>query len=316
MKTIGHYIFWLKRDFARWIVRNSKLSIFLAKNCLKTFLSLFYFDWTGSTINWKEPEDFNQWLLKTSLKNSRSENKEIIAKCADKFAVRDYVSSKGFSDTLVELIGVYNNVDDIDFESLPDSFVMKMNNASGRNLICPKKSQINWDVTKETFRKWLNDRTFGLSSGEWQYSLIEPKIVIEQYLESANEASLIDYKFHCIYGEVYSCFVGYNRNPENPHSDVCFDNYDLEWNRTESIKDEYHPNRRLIERPSCYHRMVQMAKDLCKDFDYCRFDVYEVNGKLYFGEMTFTPHGCVLERCNQSFLKEALNYANNASKNG
>lgn len=316
MKTIKHYIHWIKRDIARAIVKNDRIAKFFSKHFLKLFLSLFYFDWTGKSVNWKKPEDFNQWLIQQSWKNSKSADRDKIAMCADKYSVREYVSSMGYADTLTCLYGVYKEVDDIDFESLPKSFVMKMNNASGRNLICRDKSQIDWERVKEMFRGWLPDRTFGLKSGEWQYSLIQPRIVVEEYLESLNESSIIDYKFNCINGHAYSCFVGYNRNPDNPHGDVCFDDYDIAWNRTDNIKDEWHKDRRFIEKPNNYDRMVEMAEKLSKDFNYCRFDVYEVGGKLYFGEMTFTPQGCVLEFYKDCFLREALTFASETGHYG
>lgn len=310
MKSIRHYIFWIGRDIARAVLRIRPFCLWLSRHDLKTYLSLFYFDWTGKRINWDDPSDFNQWLLKVSYNNSKSENRFKIAKCVDKYGVRDYVESCGYAPTLNELYGVYDNVDAIDFDSLPTSFVMKMNNASGRNLICPDKSMVNWPVEKEKFRVWLKDRDFGLLSGEWQYSLIEPKIVVEKYLSELDESSLIDYKFNCINGKVYSCFVGYNRNPADPHHEVCFDDYDLEWTRTESIKPEWHKDRRLIQKPSNYDLMVKMAEDMTEGFDYCRFDVYEVDGRLYFGEMTFTPQGCILEFYTDKFLLDALSYAN------
>lgn len=309
MKPLSHYIYWLKRDAVHRVLRCKPLSLFISRNCLKQYLSLFYFNWTGKKINWEQPQDFNEWLLKTSLKNSKSDKRMEIARCADKYAVRDYVEEKGYGHTLNELIGVYDNVDDIDWNSLPEKFVMKMNNASGRNLICSDKSKINWAKEKEQFRIWLKDRSFGLLTGEWQYSLIEPKIVIEKYLENLGEESLIDYKFNCINGKVYSCFVGYNRNPLDPHNEVCFDDYDLDWNRTDYIKDNWHKNRREIPKPTSFEEMKEMAENLCHGFDYCRFDLYEIDNRILFGEMTFTPQGCVLEFYNDSYLKNALVFA-------
>ena len=181
-----------------------------------------------------------------------------------------------------------------------------MNNASGRNRIFTNGLPDSDGNVLAEFNGWLRDREFGLTTGEWQYSLIEPRILIEKYLENLGETMLIDYKFNCIYGEPFSCFVGYNRNPDDPHGKVCFDDYDMDWNRTERIKPDWHENRRLIPKPQCWDEMVKMAKVLSGDFEYVRVDMYEVEGKIIFGELTFTPQGCVQEFYTDEALKEML----------
>lgn len=314
MKPLSHYIYWLKRDAVHRVLRCKPLSLFISRNCLKQYLSLFYFNWIGKKINWEQPQDFNEWLLKTSLKNSKSDKRMEIARCADKYAVRDYVEEKGYGHTLNELIGVYDNVDDIDWDSLPEKFVMKMNNASGRNLICSDKAQIDWTKEKEKFRTWLKDRSFGLLSGEWQYSLVEPKIVIEKYLENLGESSLIDYKFHCFNGNIHSCLVAYGRDSQNPHNSASYDYYDITWKRTDNIKESWHPKRKYISCPKCFDEMLMMASQLSKGFDYVRFDVYAIEDRILFGEMTFTPNGCVQEKCKESFLQELLVFAQQSTK--
>lgn len=268
---------------------------------------MFYENWTGKKMNYDDPQDFNQALIKLSWQNSRNAKmRELMPLCADKYTVREYVATRGYVDTLNELYGVYDKVDDIDFDALPNQFVMKMNNASGRNWICKNKSQCDWLERKQQFAEWLKDNEFGWQSGEWQYALIKPRIIIEKYLDSLGESSLIDYKFHCFHGEPYSCLVGYNRNPEDPHGEVCFDDYDMDWKRTERIHPTWHKNRHHIPRPKNYERMIEMARQLSRDFEYVRFDLYEVEGKILFGEMTFTPHGNVMEYYTQDTLEEML----------
>lgn len=291
----------------RSILHNTRLAHFLSKHCLKTYLAMFYENWQGRRLDYKHPQDLNQALLRLSYENSRNPKmRELIPLCVDKYAVREYIASKGYGDTLNEIYGVYDHVDDIDFESLPNQFVMKMTNASGRNWICKEKSKADWSSMKKQFAVWLQDHEFGWQTGEWQYSLIKPRIIIEKYLESLGEMSLIDYKFQCFHGEPYSCFVGYNRDPKDPHGKVCFDDYDMKWNRTERILPWWHRNRRLLSKPQSLDRMVQMARDVCRDFEYVRFDLYEIEGKILFGEMTFTPQGCVQEFYTEEALQEML----------
>lgn len=289
----------------RSILHNVPIARFLSRHFLKTYLALFYKNWTGKRMNYRHPEDLNQALIKLSYQNSRDPKmRELIPLCADKYAVRDYIASKGYGDTLNELYGVYESVEEIDFEVLPNQFVMKMNNASGRNWICTDKSVADWHHMKQQFAEWLQDNEFGWQSGEWQYALIKPRIVVEKYLESIGEVSLIDYKFQCYQGEPRSCFVAYNRNPKDPHESVCFDEYDIAWHRTENILSCWHRDRRLLPKPQCWEQMIQMARDVSEGFSYVRVDVYEIDGRILFGELTFTPHGNVMSYYTDECLKD------------
>lgn len=300
MKKI-HY----RNIIRRSILHNVPLAHFLSKYCLKTYLALFYEEWTGKRMNYRQPEDLNQAMLRLSYRNSNdSKMRELIPLCVDKYAVREYITAKGYGDTLNECYGVFDNVEDIDFDALPNRFVMKMTNASGRNWICKDKSEADWSKWKVVFAGWLKDHDFGWQTGEWQYALIKPRIVIEKYLSAFGELSPIDYKFQCFHGEPKSCFVGYDRDPEDTHGKVCFDDYDMDWKLTDNILPWWHRKRRLLPKPKCWEQMVQMARDLSKDFPYVRFDVYEIDGKILFGEMTFTPQGCVQEFYTEEYLQE------------
>jgi hypothetical protein len=260
-------------------------------------------------MNFRHPEDLNQALIKLSYENScNTKMRELIPNCVDKYAVREYIASKGYGDTLNGLIGVYDNVEAIDFDALPNQFVMKMNNASGRNWICLDKSQAKeeWPKMKAQFAEWLKDTDFGWWTGEWQYALIKPRIVVEKYLEDLGSGSLIDYKAQVFNGKVLDFFVCYNRDNEI-HEDgksgsVCYDCYDAEWNRTEDIPMSWHRNRQMVAAPKQLNRMIQMAEDCSKDFPYVRFDMYEIDGKIVFGEMTFTPHGNVMDYYTDEYL--------------
>lgn len=269
---------------------------------------MFYENWQGKRMNYHHPQDLNQALIKLSWLNSRNPKmRQLIPMCVDKYAVRDYITSKGYADTLNELYGVYENVEEIDFEALPNQFVMKMNNASGRNYICLDKTQCNWAEIMAKFAKWLKDREFGWQTGEWQYALIKPQIVVEKYLEDLGDQSLIDYKAQVFHGKVVDFFVCYNRDNEI-HEDgkagsVCYDCYDKEWNRTEDISMYWHRNRHMVAPPTQLKRMIMMAEECSKEFPYVRFDMYEIDGKIVFGEMTFTPHGNVMDYYTDEYLK-------------
>lgn len=183
---------------------------------------------------------------------------------------------------------------------------MKLNNASGRNYICTDKTKCNWGVVKAQFAEWLKDTDFGWETGEWQYKLIKPAIIVEKYLEDLGDASLIDYKFQCFNGKAFDVFVCYNRgnaiDDKAKTNEVCYDCYDLDWKLTDNITPEWHKSRQLIPKPVTFEKMKKMAEDCTSGFPYCRFDLYEIDGKIIFGEMTFTPHGNVLNFYSDEYL--------------
>lgn len=310
---LEHYYIVLRRKIIRPILQNKKLAYFLSKHCLKTYLAMFYENWMGKRMHYCHPRDLNQALIKLSWRNSRDPKmRDLVPICADKYAVRGYIESKGHAEILNELYGVYDNVDDIDFDALPNQFVMKMNNASGRNYICTDKSKCDWPTIKKEFALWLTDTEVGLDTGEWQYSLIKPRIVVEKYLKDLGVGSLIDYKAQVFHGKVVDFFVCYNRMNDISMADearsVCYDCYTPEWERTDDIIAEWHPQRQLIPKPKTLKQMIQVAEECSKDFPYCRFDMYEIDGKLLLGEMTLSPHGNVVNFYRDEYLVKMKKY--------
>ena len=299
----------LRRKIVRPIINNRKLAYFMSKNCLKIYLAMFYENWVGRRMNYRHPQDMSQELIKLSYLNSRDEKmRKLIPMCTDKYAVREYIKSKGYEDILNELYGVYDNVEDIDFDTLPNQFVMKMTNACGLNWVCTDKSKADWQTIKQMFAEWLKNDDFAWETGEWQYAMIKPRIIVEKYLKDLGETSLVDYKLHVIKGKAYGFFIGYNRDTDIMHNatqrGVCFDCYDTDWNRTEDILPKWHLQRQLIPEPKSLKRMIQIAEDCSKEFAYCRFDMYDVDGQIIFGEMTFSPHGGVLDYYTDEYQKK------------
>ena len=157
---------------------------------------------------------------------------------------------------------------------------------------------------KKKLNLWLAS-CYDVMLQEKHYRDIEPVIICEEFLEQMGKG-IVDYKFNCFKGKVHSCLVAYNRSLDDPHS-VCFDHYDANWNLTEGVKPQHHKCRRIIEKPKCYDDMVRMCAVLSADFDYVRVDLYEIFGKIYFGEMTFTPTGCIMSFYTQQMLNELGN---------
>ena len=310
MKSLEHYYILFRRMFIRPIMNNHKLSAFIARHCLKTHMKMFYENWLGKRLNLSHPQDMNHQLMKLSFEayNDPIQHK-LRVQCADKYRVREYVTSKGLEDILIPSYGVFDNFDEIDFDKLPNQFVIQSNFGCGHIWICKDKEKELADIEKwrKQFNEWMAITDFGLSSSEWQYSEMPHKLVITKYLDSLGAISVNDYKFHCMHGKVYGCFAAYDRQVGVDHG-VQFDHYDINWNLTDGIRPGWHPKQRVIPKPKCYDRMLEIAQVLSKDFPYCRVDLYEIEGKVLFGELTFTPQGNVLSYYTEDMQKDMLRF--------
>jgi hypothetical protein len=312
-KSLEHYYILLRRRIIRPILQNKKLAYFVSKHCLKTYLAMFYENWLGKRLNMRHPRDINELLMQLSVKTQTDPiQHRLRVQCADKYLVREYVKSKGLEDILIPCYGVYDSFDEIDFEKLPNQFVVQTNFGCGHIWICKDKASSNIEKWHKRFDEWMAIRDFGWESGEWQYAEIPHKLVVTKYLDSLGAISVNDYKFHCMHGQVYGCFAAYDRIPGGDHA-VQFDHYDINWNLTDGILPSYHPKRRLIPKPQCFGRMIEIASTLSADFPYCRVDLYEVEGKVLFGELTFTPQGNVMCYYTDEALQDMLKFYNHTS---
>ena len=262
---------------------------------------LKYFQLIRTWPDLKDPKDLNEKINWLKLYGDTSAWPML----ADKYAVRDYVRGKGFGDNLVRLLGRWDRAEDIDWESLPDRFVMKCNNRSGDALICEDKSRLDGEAVKAHFAKLLRKK-YGIGSSELHYSRIKPCIIAEELLDASTQkgsSSIIDYKIWCIDGEPKWLMCTSNRRPDSLERSI----FDLDWN--------YHPEYIISEKhyiqPSCplskpenLEEMLHMAACLSEGFPLVRVDLYNVEGKVYFGEMTFTPAGGCMKGYTREFLLE------------
>jgi hypothetical protein len=224
----------------------------------------------------------------------------------DKYAVRKYIESIGLGDTLVKLYGKWDSVEDIDWNSLPDKFVMKCNNGSGDVLICKDKANLDIEATKRYFDKMLH-REFGVVSGEPHYAQIKPCIIAEELLDASTQpcgsSSLVDYKIWCFNGKAHSLFCCYNRKQYHANVGV----YDLSWHyhpEASIFTKHYIMGQQLLPKPICLDKMIELAEKLSVGFPILRVDLYEVNGHVYFGELTFTSQSGCMDYFSKKFLNE------------
>ena len=238
-------------------------------------------------IDWKHPQTIDEKINWAKFNTDTSE----WTRLADKYEVRKYVRQRGLEDALVPLYGKWKSVEDINWESLPSQFVMKMNNGSGDVMICTDKKHFDVEQCKRHFLKLLKGK-FGFEMGEPHYNKIKPLVIAEALLDkhcqSLPSTSLVDYKFFCFDGKPAYVLVCLNRVGHDLELAV----YDLEWNfhPEYSVSSEHCVlHNEPLPRPLAFAEMTGMAARLSEGFPFVRVDLYEVGGKPYFGEMTFTP---------------------------
>ncbi|MBR5295185.1 MAG: carbonic anhydrase [Clostridia bacterium] len=234
----------------------------------------------------KNPQRFTEKLQWYKL-NYRT---PLMTQCADKYKIRFYLKDKGYEELSPELYQVCDNFDEIDFEKLPESFAIKSNNSSGTNVFIKNKAEMDLEKVRAEAAGWKKVKT--ISAGrEWAYQDIEPKIVVEELLVShdgTQKESLNDYKFLCFNGEPKVLWVDVDRGVDHKRAffDMDWNVLDITSNRTKSDKP--------IPKPYGLDKMLEVAKDIAKDFPFVRVDFYSLNEKIYVGELTFYPwSGCV-----------------------
>ena len=268
-----YYLYFLERKKIKDIeklkaIPESQYPKLLAK-IYKNFIGL-ELDWDNLStytekMQWAKLYDKNP--LKTTL--------------TDKYLVRKWVEEKIGEEYLIPLIGVWDKFDDIDFSTLPDQFVLKTNHGSGTNLIVKNKAELNQKRAKQRFDNWMQIDYAFRGYFEMHYSNIKPKIIAEQYIETP-EGDLPDYKFLCFNGKAYYCWVDKGRFRDHTRNV-----YDLEWNL--QPWSQAHPISDMpIEKPQNFEKMIELVESLADQFSHVRVDFYNIEGKLYFGEMTFT----------------------------
>lgn len=243
----------------------------------------------GEVLDYDNPQSFNQKLnwLKFYWRDP------LITRCSAKDTVREYVLEvlgSGAKKYLTNLVGeeVYFRVDDINFEALPDKFVLKANNGSGTNIVCPNKSKLDIQQAKHKLSEWMAPaNNYFYHKYEWGYKNIKPAIVCEEFL--GNYGEVRDYKLFCFNGEPKFVYVSNEFDDHKKHIDM--DYLTLEWKPTGYIRKSYKPPKTPFPRPDSLDVMVDLSKKLARPFPFVRVDFFEVEGVPKVVEMTFYPSG-------------------------
>ena len=249
----------------------------------ETMVRLQYWMKTGRKLNLTNPARFTEKIQWYKL----FYRDPLMAKCADKYEVREYIERKGYGHILNKCYGVYNSISEINFDELPDKFVIKSTNgASGLGLkICQDKSKLDIAELEKEFAPSLKREKNG-DGREWVYYKYPPRLIVEEFLEPGkNEKSLADYKFFCFNGEPYCLYAMNDRFEEGGVRQSIFD---LDFNRMPYMRKNLKPVE-SIKKPENFDEMLEVVRALSKDFPYVRADFYNIDGKIYFGELTFFP---------------------------
>lgn len=254
------------------------------------YLKMMYFARTQKILHLKKPRTFGdkqQWL-------KIYYRKSVMTTMVDKFAVKKYVANIIGDQYVIPTLGVWDKPDEIDWASLPNQFVIKTTHGGGGEdvIICKDKDRINRnDIIQKLYKSMKHD--IYKYYREWPYKNVVPRIIVEKYMnedeagsiEGGEKDGLIDYKFFCFNGKPSYCQVIRGR-----HTKMTIDFYDMEWNHQPFHEPKKYPfSQKSIASPKCLIKMIELSRKLSDGFPFLRVDFYEINMKVYFGELTFFP---------------------------
>ena len=268
-----------------FITDPEKRTIYLSQlGCYKwmsdeKFLKMQFKNVFGYELDLENPQTYSEKLQWLKLYDRKDEYTKLV----DKYEVKKIVAGKIGNKYIIPTIGVWNNFRDIDFEQLPNEFVLKCTHDSGGNVICKNKQEFDFKKAKAKINRCLKNNYY-YQNREWPYKNVRPRIIAEKYMVDDSGYELKDYKFFCFNGEAKVMFIATDRSRTD--TETKFDFYDMNFNHLALING--HPNnKKLIDKPSTFEEMKKLAECLSVGYPQVRVDFYEINGQVYFGEMTF-----------------------------
>lgn len=262
-------------------IREMKMGLLCRRNIKKAVEII----WNGNypkPLDWENPKTINEKLQ--VLKVGEYYNNEVVTRGCDKVTVKSYIEEKNIDCLCAETYGVYTDPKDIEWDKLPQKFVIKCNHGCGYNIICEDKDTLDKEEVARKLKLWMSE-TYWTKFAEPQYKYIERKILIEEHLGS----DIHTYKFYCFNGEPKIMYI--SSNGENGEYDKYYDYYDMDYNwQNVTLRGHEHkpePN----EKPANWEELKKTAKELAADFKFVRVDLYSIDQKIYLSELTFVPTG-------------------------
>lgn len=242
----------------------------------KIYLKLVYWGETGKRLNLKNPKTYNEKLQWLKLYDRKKEYIQYV----DKYEVREFISKTIGEEYLVPLIAVYDTIEEIPWDKLPQKFVLKCTHGSKSNIVCQNKAKLDINLAIKKLKRWMKKNWYWFGR-EWPYKHVKPRIIVEKYLMD----NIIDYKILCFNGVPKLIQIHQNRDT----SDYTMDYYTTDWEKTNIVKTGVKTDETIIEKPENLPEMLKIAEILSKNTYFARIDLYNVGNKIYFGEITLFP---------------------------
>lgn len=257
----------------------------------KEYLSRLFIAKVGRKIDWDNPLSFNEKLQWLKVYDRKPQYTIMV----DKYEAKRYVADIIGNEVIIPTLGVWNSFDDIEFDTLPNRFVLKCTHDSGGIVICKDKNKLDLKKSKKILQKGINTDYYLRGGREWPYKNVPHRIIAEQYMEQQGHSDgLIDYKFYCFNGEPKFLYVSIGLSN---HSTAQMGFVNLDWKLEKFGRSDYLPLKNIPPKPNNFDRMIEIARKLSSGGEYgekipfVRVDLYEISGNVYFGELTFTPCG-------------------------
>lgn len=243
------------------------------------YLKILYRGYVGKKLNLDEPKSYNEKLQWLKLHDRNG----MYTKLVDKYEVKEIVASLIGSEYIIPTLGIWDSFDEIDFDSLPNRFVLKCTHDSGGVVICKDKSRFDYANARKKLTGSLG-KNFYWEGREWPYKNVRPRIIAEAFMEDTSSKELDDFKFFCFDGQPRALFIATDR--QNSLTDTKFDFFDMDYNHLD-FTNGHECAVPTPSKPSTFDIMKELATKLSNGIPHVRVDFYEVDGKVYFGEMTF-----------------------------
>ena len=247
----------------------------------KAYISYQYKYITHHKLDWKKLSRYTEKLQ--YLRLYVYPNMPLVSKCAGRVGVREYIKEKGLEDLLIKSYGVFDSFDEIDWDKLPNAFAMKCAHGCAMNYICFDKSKADKEELRKKFNKWLKTN-YGKKTLELHYSHIKPQIIVEE-LMLENGKLPTEYKIHVFNGKAKNLYVVTSRGV-----DIRYNNYYIDWTPFDGSQfNGWRKTDYPLDKPKNFDEMIKISEALASPFPFVRVDLYNINGTIYFSEMTFTP---------------------------
>lgn len=246
----------------------------------KTYIKLIYYCMMGKRLNLNNPQTFNekiQWL-------KLYDRKPIYTDMVDKILAKDYVARIIGNEHIIPTLAVFDNPDQIDFDKLPNQFVLKCNHGCGDMCICSDKTKLDYEKVRESLREGMN-HDYYMQWREWPYKNVKRRIICEKFMVDESGYELKDYKFFCFNGKPEYLFIASDRQVKG--EETKFDFFDMDFNHMPFTNG--HPNNpKGVKKPAGFEKMKELAAKLSAGIPHVRVDFYDINGQIYFGELTLS----------------------------